>query len=138
MPFAPEAAQSEHDLQHKADSPSIKEASAPATTIAGTFLSAVGANGSNGSSRNLLSNPIMRHPASGEMRTLALRRAQQGIGNYGTQRLVAQLQRSPIIQRECACGGTCEECQQKGSIPVEDTEKTEVVQRQAAIGADSG
>src|SRR5262249_35140987 len=129
----------------------VKEAAAPvAATVADRFLSALGSAGSNGSkgsngsnrsngsNGNVLSNPIMRHPASGEMRTLALRRAQQGIGNYGTQRLVAQLQRSPVIQGECACGGTCEECQEKGSTPVEDTEKTGVVQRQAAIGADSG
>ena len=87
MSFAPEAVQSEHDLQHKsAESDSAKETAAPETTsVAGIFLSALGTNGSNGSNGNLLSNPIMRHRANGEIRVLALRRAQQGVGNHRTQ-----------------------------------------------------
>jgi hypothetical protein len=67
------------------------------------------------------------------MRVLAMRRAQQGVGNHKTQRLVAQLQRSSLVQRQCSCGETCESCQSsKSSEALEETDETGVVQRQAA------
>src|SRR5882724_8861417 len=134
MAFMPEAVQSDHDLQRRsAECAPAKEAAGPeASPVLGSFLSALGTDGSNGSNHRLLSNPVMRHPSSGEMRVLAMRRAQQGIGNHKTQRFVAQLQRSSVVQRQCSCGGTCESCQSKGSEALDGTEETGVVQRQAA------
>ena len=134
MAFAPEAVQPDHDLERRsAESAPAKEAAGPeASPVLGAFVSALGTDGSNGSNHRLLSNPVMRHPSSGEMRVLAMRRAQQGVGNHKTQRLVAQLQRSSLVQRQCSCGGTCESCQSKSSETLEETEEPGVVQRQVA------
>jgi hypothetical protein len=134
MAFAPEAVQSDHDLERRsAESAPTKEAAGPeASPVWGGFLSALGTDGSNGSNHRLLSNPVMRHPSSGEMRVLAMRRAQQGVGNHKTQRLVARLQRSSLVQRQCSCGGACESCQSKSSEALDETEETGVVQRQSA------
>src|SRR6266568_5813876 len=131
MAFAPEAVQSDHDVQRKSpESAPVKESAGPeASSALGGYLSALGTDGRNGSNPNLLSNPVMRHPASGEIRMLALRRAQQGIGNHKTQQLVAQLRRSSLVQRQCSCGGTCESCQGKS---VEEEPESKVVQRQSA------
>jgi hypothetical protein len=139
MGFAPEAVQSDHELERRStESASAKEAAGNAfTPFHAGVLSAFGTDGSDGSSQRIVTSPIMRHAASGEIRVLALRRAQQGIGNHNTQHLVSRLQRSPVIQRECSCGGTCEACQEKGASPIEESEETGVVQRHAAGGTGS-
>jgi hypothetical protein len=134
MAFAPEAVQSDHDVERKsAESDQVKEAAGPeASPVLGGFLSALAADGSNGSNHRLLSNPVMQRASGGEMRVLVMRRAQQGVGNHKTQRLVAQLQRPSLVQRQCSCGGTCESCQSKSSEALEEKEETGVVQRQVA------
>src|SRR5260370_24377815 len=126
MAFAPEAVQSDHDVERRsAESAPAKEAAGPeASPVLGGFLSALGTDGSNGSNHRLLSNPVMRHPLSGEMRVLAMRRAQQGVGNHKTQRLVAQLQRSSLVQPQCSCGGECEAAPSKSSETLDDNAET--------------
>jgi hypothetical protein len=136
MAFAPEVMQSDHDMERRsADSAPAKEAAGPeASPVLGGLLSALGTdgtNGSNGSNHRLLSNPVMRHSSGGEMRVLAMRRAQQGLGNRKTQQIVAQLERSSFIQRQCSCGGSCEECQGKA---VEEEQESNTLQRQAPAG----
>jgi hypothetical protein len=61
-----------------------------------------------------LDHELMAQPANAGARALALRRAQQAHGNRYVQRLVAA---SPsarssgrVVQRQCACGGTCPSC----------------------------
>src|SRR6266849_645750 len=133
MPVAPEAVQSDRELERKrAESAPAKESTVPDTSASafGGVLSAFGTNGSDdANSRRLVSSPVMRHRASGEMRALAMRRVQQGIGNHKTQQLVAQLRRSSFSQRECSCGGTCASCQGKG---FEEEQEPQLLQRQSA------
>jgi hypothetical protein len=65
---------------------------------------------------NSLSTPVMRSPAATGLRTIAMRRAQQQYGNGFSQRVMAQVQRR-TIQRQCACGGTCDACRQQQEEP---------------------
>ena len=65
----------------------------------------------NGAAR-LLGNADLAHPANGAVRSAALKRAQQTYGNSFLQRALVQpsTRAGGIIQRECACGGTCQSC----------------------------
>ena len=62
-----------------------------------------------------LGHELLSHPANAGVRTLAMRRAQQTYGNRFVQRMVAKaatgLGPSRVVQRQCACGGTCAACQ---------------------------
>ena len=57
--------------------------------LLGGLLSSIGTSGSNGSNSQLMTSSLMRHPASGEIRALVMRRYQQHVGNQRAQRLVA-------------------------------------------------
>src|SRR6266511_100714 len=59
-----------------------------------------------------LSHPSLSHPANTVFRSSAFKRAQQTRGNHFVQRAIIQGTQSPgpLIQRECACGGTCSTC----------------------------
>lgn len=133
MTMAPEIAQ-DRDLERKPP-----ESAAPVSPITdsshalGGFLAALGSDGSEGGNSHLVSNPVMRHPANGEVRILAMRRAQQGVGNHKAQQLVTQLQRSSLIQRQCSCGGTCDACQEKRV----EQEEPKTIQRQEANHANA-
>ena len=131
MPLAPEAVQTDRDLERNPESALAKESTILDTSASalGGVLSALGTDGSDDvNSRRLVSSPVMRHRANGEMRTLVMRRVQQGVGNHKTQQLVAQLRRS-VVQRQCSCGGTCASCQSKS---FEEEEQPKLLQRQAA------
>jgi len=97
--------------------------------LLGGLLSSIGTSGSNGSNSQLMTSSLMRHPASGEIRALVMRRYQQHVGNQRAQRLVAGLHRSSPVQRHCNCGGTCEECRAQMSAPT--APESQVVQAQA-------
>lgn len=138
MSLAPEIMQPERDLQHKhVDSAVNRDATlAGQTTLPlGGVFNAVAAEGSrDGASRPLLSSPVMRHWSGSQVRILAMRSAQQGIGNQKARHLITQISGSPIIQRsviqrECNCGGTCTSCQGKVS---EEESETAIVQRQSS------
>jgi hypothetical protein len=61
-----------------------------------------------------LNHELLARPANAGVRTLAMRRAQQAYGNRYVQRMVSQAVSgvipSRIVQRQCACGGTCAAC----------------------------
>ncbi len=131
MSLAPETAHAERDLQHKHAEPASSSGPAISDALAsplGGVLSAVAGNGSGNRGR-VLTSPIMRQRTSTEARVLVMRRLQQGMGNYKAQHLIAQLSRRAVVQRECACGGTCSSCQQKAA---EEPSDSELVQRQAS------
>src|SRR5580704_10539268 len=125
MPLAPAAAPADHELDRKRPEPAAKESpvqDASPHPLNGVF-SALGADNSDDSNSRLVSNPLLQRRANAEMRTLIMRRLQQGAGNHKTQQFIAQLRRSFVVQRECACGGTCSTCQEKG---VEEEEESQV------------
>jgi hypothetical protein len=73
------------------------------------------ANPTLGSS-GFLSNRALSLPANTTVRNAALRQAQRSHGNQFVQRaLKSGVQRSAappaLVQRQCACGGTCSSCQ---------------------------
>ncbi|HTS36386.1 MAG TPA: DUF4157 domain-containing protein [Candidatus Solibacter sp.] len=135
MSFAPETAPAERDLQHKhaelssSGGPAISDGAA---SPLGAVLSALAPAGSDSGGR-VLSSPIMRQRTPSEARVLVMRRLQQGMGNYKAQHLIAQLSRTAMVQRECACGGTCSSCQQKAA---EEQSESELVQRQVSGESD--
>lgn len=65
------------------------------------------------------SNSTLSLSANHNFRSIALKRAQQSHGNHFIQRALAKRQSNPtqMIQRECACGGTCTACQESLSVP---------------------
>src|SRR5690349_4778248 len=62
-------------------------------------------------SSRLLASPVFRSAGG---RALVMRQVQQGYGNRFAQRLMRH--HSAVIQRQCACGGTCAECQRAGAM----------------------
>ena len=59
----------------------------------------------------LLLNHKLSHRANSSLRSIAFQRAQQSHGNRFVQRALNQHQASSTtIQRDCACGGTCQSC----------------------------
>jgi hypothetical protein len=91
-------------------------------------VSAMGASGADDPRSKLMSSGALRNQANTELRVQVMRRAQQDTGNHRSQQFVAQLRRSPLIQRECVCGGTCAACQAKGF----EEEESAQLQRQAS------
>jgi hypothetical protein len=61
-----------------------------------------------------LTHATISHSANNSLRTISLERAQQSYGNRFVQRAVTAAQHesaaSRSVQRQCSCGGTCEEC----------------------------
>jgi hypothetical protein len=90
----------------------------------------------------LYRQPLSR-PVNATIRAATFRRTQQTYGNRIVQRVLARSAAAlpaRLVQRKCACGGTCEDCQQAGDIPVEEapvaqlateSEAGRVIQRQA-------
>jgi bacterioferritin-associated ferredoxin len=58
----------------------------------------------------LLRSPVPGHAANISTRASAARRVQKTHGNRASQQIIM---RSPILQRQCACGGTCAKCQEE-------------------------
>ena len=91
--------------------------------------------------KTLLRSPSLSSRSNTGIRVIALSRAQRTQGNRYTQRLVSQIQLnskpSRVIQRECACGGTCSTCsaQTTQSLPSPTVEETSIVQRQSSGSA---
>lgn len=92
----------------------------PATEVGGeqfggplgaVFTSALGGRAEESAAR-FLQTPALSHPTNSTVRSVALKRAQQTHGNRFLQRALAQPSKSAkgAIQRECACGGTCQSC----------------------------
>lgn len=77
------------------------------------FSGAPGEPSAEGAAR-LLGSSTFSYSANSGPRAISLKRAQQTHGNHFAQRVVRGIQRKPatprIVQRECACGGTCEKC----------------------------
>ena len=137
MSLAPAVAPAE--LEQKHPESAAKESSVQDTafySLSGVF-GALGANGSDETNSHLAKNSLLQRLGNDETRTLVMRRLQQGAGNHKTQQFVAQLRRSAVIQRECACGGTCSSCQEKG-IPEEEEEPQALQRRPSSAGAGSG
>ena len=136
MSLAPAAAQADRELERKHPESAAKESPVQDTSLhpLGGVFSALGADGSDEGNSRLVFNALLQRRANGEMRALIMRRVQQGAGNHKTLQLVTQLHRSPVIQRECSCGGTCAACQEKG---VAD-EEASVLQRQVSSAGDQG
>jgi hypothetical protein len=119
------------ELERKHPESAAKESPVQDTTfhsLSGVF-GALGANGSDETNSHLAKNPLLQRRGNGETRTLIMRRLQQGAGNHKTQQFVAQLRRPSVIQRECACGGMCSSCQEKG---VEEEEGSQILRRQSS------
>jgi hypothetical protein len=104
--------------------------------LQGALDNASGNNDSN--ARKLLRSPALSARPNTGIRVIALSRAQHTHGNRYTQRLVSQIQLSSkgsrTIQRECACGGTCEKCSspRPESVAPVITEEPSLVQRHAS------
>jgi hypothetical protein len=83
----------------------------------------------------LVNHPVMARPANRAVRALALRRAQQTYGNHFVQR---------VVQRQCACGGTCDRCRAAdemapaASVPAEEEPRRAVQARPADGGLSAG
>jgi len=136
MAFATESAHTEHEpQQHSAESATRETAGQEPALFHGDVLSTAASNQSNGSGHPLLTHPVMRHSTGGQVRAIALRQAQQGLGNQRMQQVLIQARRSSLIQRECACGGTCSACQERGA---DEEAESQTVQRQATSAADGG
>ncbi|MGA8432357.1 MAG: DUF4157 domain-containing protein [Candidatus Sulfotelmatobacter sp.] len=139
MPLAPEAARGDFESERKHAVPAAKESPAQDRgphPLGGVF-SALGADGSDTTDSRRVSGPLLQRRANGEMRTLVMRRLQQGAGNQKAQQFVTQLRRSSVIQRACACGGTCTSCQEKKEKGGEE-EESKILQRQASTAGDRG
>jgi hypothetical protein len=137
MSLAPEAVQSERDLERKHQDSAARESPVLDTQLdpLGNRFGGFGVSGSDDTNSKLVSSPLLQRRANGEMRIQIMRRFQQGAGNHKAQQLVAQLRRSSVIQRECACGGTCSACQGKAV----DEEESPVLQREpSGAGTDGG
>jgi hypothetical protein len=88
--------------------------------------------------KTLLRSPSLSSRSNTGIRVIALSRAQRTQGNRYTQRLVSQIQLnskpSRMVQRQCACGATCEKCSSpalQSAMPV-IPEELSIVQRQAS------
>ncbi len=142
MPLAPEAAQADRDLDRK-HSESASKGGASFQDVAlhplSGVLGSLGAGGTDQANSAMVSSPVLQRRASGEMLALVMRRVQQGAGNYKTQQLVAQLRRASVVQRECACGGTCASCQEKSAPePAVEEESVLAQRREADAGGEAG
>ena len=137
MSLAPAVAPAELERKH----PESAARESPVQDTAFHSLSGVfgplGANGSDENNSHLAKNFLLQRRGNGETRTLVMRRLQQGAGNHKTQQFVAQLRRSVVIQRECACGGTCLSCHEKG-IPEEEEEPQALQRQPSGAGAGGG
>ena len=140
MPAAPEATHADRDLERKhSDSPATGGSlqTVALHPLSGVFGS-LGADGTDQANSRIVSSPVLQRRASGEMRALVMRKVQQGAGNYKTQQLVAQLRRTSVVQRECACGGTCSACRGKGHrIPAVE-ESAHLQRRESEAGGEVG
>ena len=114
MPLAPEATRADLESERKHRDSAATESAVHDTTLhpLGGVFSGLGADGSDATDSRLVSGPLLQRRANGEMRTLVMRRLQQGAGNQKAQQFVAHLRRASVIQRACACGGTCASCQE--------------------------
>jgi Domain of unknown function (DUF4157) len=80
----------------------------------------------------LLRSPVPAHAVNSSTRSSAARRVQRTIGNRASQQIVM---RAPVVQRQCACGGTCAKCQEEEQPrPVHDTAQG-ALQRSSAAPA---
>jgi Domain of unknown function (DUF4157) len=137
MSLTLEPAQSDRDLDRKhpdsaSDQASLQEA--PVHPLSGA-VSAFGADGSDAGNSKLVSSPLVQRRGNGEMRTLVMRRLQQGAGNHRTQQLFAQSRHGAVVQRECSCGGACSACQEKSAS---EEEESGLLQREATTSAGEG
>ena len=68
-----------------------------------------------------LGHELLSRPANASVRTLAVRGAEQTYGNRFVQRMVSKptagLTNAHVVQRQCACGGTCPSCKAAGAMP---------------------
>ncbi len=157
-----EPAQADRELEHKHSSSTggqsaVLDASAHPL---GGISSALGVGGSDERNSKLISSPLLQRRASGALRALVMRSAQQSAGNQRLQGVFAQLrsgsgstpvqlQRHPLngapptprghtltlVLRHCACGGTCSSCGSTEPPSATEEEEQKVVQRQAASQA---
>ena len=97
-------------------------------------LGAFGAAGAEAGNSKLMSSPLVQRSANDAVRAVVTRRVQQLAGNQRTQQLVAQFRRETVVQRQCACGGTCAACRETEATPDSGEEEQGVVQRQAEGG----
>jgi len=78
-------------------------------------------NGDGPPSTPVLLRSVLLHPAAGRERANFFRTLQSRRGNHFVQRAVRALQPEgfpvPLIQRECACGGTCSACREEEEGP---------------------
>jgi hypothetical protein len=106
-----------------------------------------GASGESAGAARLLGAPVFARPANSAVPNLLLKRAQQTYGNRFVQRVVNGIQRKPaasrsMIQRHCACGGTCPDCraqttEEPSANSLTSTESSRVVQAQEAAGRET-
>jgi hypothetical protein len=109
------------------------------------FFGGASGESQNGRAARLLRSLSLSHSASGSVRTIAFKRAQQTHGNHFAQRVVRGIQHKPptsrIVQRECACGGTCEKCRASASPsinaagPVVALSSSRLIQAQRALSS---
>jgi bacterioferritin-associated ferredoxin len=84
----------------------------------------------------LMRSPAPQHAANIATRSSAARRIQRTVGNRASQQIVM---RSHVVQRQCACGGTCAKCQEvarQRSVP-DQVQRTvqNPIQRSSAASA---
>jgi hypothetical protein len=136
MSLATETAQMDRGLERKSPDSAAKESTVQNSSLhpLGGVLTALGADGSSDGNSRLAESPVLQRSGNGTMRTLVMRRMQQGVGNYKAHQFVTQLRPSSFIQRECSCGGSCSACQEKGGQESIEEEPS-TIQRQAATTA---
>ena len=91
----------------------------------------------NGTAK-LFRSPSFVSSSNSRVRVIALSSAQATHGNRYTQRLITQTQlnakNSQLMQRECACGGTCAKCSEPSRLNIQLAE-SRLLQRQPFGGS---
>ncbi len=107
------SAAEEHDSTRRPDATSSSELSGyqAGGPLGGSFTGAFG----EPPATRVFNHPALLLSPNGNFRSTALRRAQQSHGNHFVQQAMlrgVQRKASPTqtVQRECACGGTCQAC----------------------------
>lgn len=106
------------------------------------YLSSAGALAAGAGSNAFLNHPALSDSANVGVRAMALQSAQQSYGNRFVQRSLTRGNSSPIsgpmIQRKCACGGTCAKCSEgEARLPVAPPQPVQEEPRRIQAQADA-
>ena len=116
-----EAEPAARSLAHPKQVPEKPSSGASDQTLSGPLANSLSSMDGIGSAASALSGSGLLHPTAMRPRANLFRALQTSRGNAFVQRTVraidAEARQPQVIQRQCACGGTCEECKQGEENP---------------------